>query len=290
MENYKEYENFCIRISKIAGDYVLNNFDGSFQIFSKDKKNNLVTEIDHNAQKIIIENIKKNYPNHLIVGEEDNIMTIKNTSEFIWVIDPIDGTTNFVNGIPNFAISIALLKNYEPIAGAIWIPWPNNEKSLIFSSSKNNGSRIGSLKLDLTENNISNLEEGSVTSYSSFSTLFGNKNRNIKPWNKIIKGEKRVIGTVAYEMALAAKGVIKFGLFGPASIWDFGAGLLIIKEAGGVIYFLDENYNIQDKFYSFESLMKKNNSIDEKMIYEWTGQFLIGGPMIMNLKDSKKFV
>ncbi|MFL2677420.1 MAG: inositol monophosphatase family protein [Dehalococcoidia bacterium] len=290
MENYKEYENFCIRISKIAGDYVLNNFDGSFQIFSKDKKNNLVTEIDHNAQKIIIENIKKNYPNHLIVGEEDNIMTIKNTSEFIWVIDPIDGTTNFVNGIPNFAISIALLKNYEPIAGVIWIPWPNNEKSLIFSSSKNNGSRVGSLKLDLTENNISTLEEGSVTSYSSFSTLFGNKNRDIKPWNKIIKGEKRVIGTVAYEMALVAKGVIKFGLFGPASIWDFGAGLLIIKEAGGVIYFLDKNYNIQDKFYSFESLMKKNNSIDEKMIYEWTGQFLIGGPMIMNLKDSKKFV
>ena len=290
MENYKEYENFCIRISKIAGDYVLNNFDGNFQIFSKDKKNNLVTEIDHNAQKIIIKNITETYPDHLIVGEEDNIKKIKNNSEFIWVIDPIDGTTNFVNGIPNFAISIALLKNYEPIAGAIWIPWPNNEKSLIFSSSKNNGSRIGSLKLDLTENNISNLEEGSVTSYSSFSTLFGNKNRNIKPWNKIIKGEKRVIGTVAYEMALAAKGVIKFGLFGPASIWDFGAGLLIIKEAGGVIYFLDENYNIQDKFYSFESLIKKNESTDEKMIYEWTGQFLIGNPMIMNLKDSKKFV
>ena len=290
MKNYKEYEKFCIRISKIAGDYVLNNFDGNFQIFSKDKKNNLVTEIDHNAQKIIIEDITETYPDHLIVGEEDNIKTIKNTSEFIWVIDPIDGTTNFVNGIPNFAISIALLKNYEPIAGVIWIPWPNNEKSLIFSSSKNNGSRIGSLKLDLTENNISNLEEGSVTSYSSFSTLFGNKNRNIKPWNKIIKGEKRVIGAVAYEMALVAKGVIRFGLFGPASIWDFGAGLLIIKEAGGIIYFLDENYNIQDKFYSFESLIKKNESTDEKMIYEWTGQFLIGNPMIMNLKDSKKFV
>ena len=290
MENYKEYEKFCIRISKIAGDYVLNNFDGNFQIFSKDKKNNLVTEIDHNAQKIIIEDITETYPDHLIVGEEDNIKKIKNNSEFIWVIDPIDGTTNFVNGIPNFAISIALLKNYEPIAGAIWIPWPNNEKSLIFSSSKNNGSRIGSLKLDLTENNITNLEEGSVTSYSSFSTLFGNKNRNIKPWNKIIKGEKRVIGAVAYEMALVAKGVIRFGLFGPASIWDFGAGLLIIKEAGGIIYFLDENYNIQDKFYSFESLIKKNESTDEKMIYEWTGQFLIGNPMIMNLKDSKKFV
>ena len=290
MENYKEYENFCVKISKIAGNYVLNNFEGNFEIFSKDKKNNLVTEIDHNTQKIIIKNIKESYPQHIIVGEEDNIKSIQKTSEYIWVIDPIDGTTNFVNGIPNFAISIALLKDYEPIAGTIWIPWPNDEKSLIFSSSKNNGSSLGDLKLDLNKYKNSNLEEGSVSSYSSFSTLIGNKDRNIKPWNKIIKGEKRVIGTVAYEMALVAKGVIKFGLFGPASIWDFGAGLLLIKEAGGVIYFLDENYNLKEKFNSFKPLIEKEKSIDKKIIYEWTGQFLIGDSRIMNLEDSKKFV
>ena len=290
MENYKEYENFCVKISKIAGNYVLNNFEGNFEIFSKDKKNNLVTEIDHNTQKIIIKNIKESYPHHIIVGEEDNIKSIQKTSEYIWVIDPIDGTTNFVNGIPNFAISIALLKDYEPIAGAIWIPWPNDEKSLIFSSSKNNGSSLGDLKLDLNKYKNSNLEEGLISSYSSFSTLIGNKDRNIKPWDKVIKGEKRVIGTVAYEMALVAKGVIKFGLFEPASIWDFGAGLLLIKEAGGVIYFLDENYNLKEKFNSFKPLIEKNKSIDEKIIYEWTGQFLIGDSRIMNLEDSKKFV
>jgi len=290
MENYKEYENFCVKISKIAGNYVLNNFEGNFEIFSKDKKNNLVTEIDHNTQKIIIKNIKESYPHHIIVGEEDNIKSIQKTSEYIWVIDPIDGTTNFVNGIPNFAISIALLKDYEPIAGTIWIPWPNDKKSLIFSSSKNNGSSLGDLKLDLNKYKNSNLEEGLISSYSSFSTLIGNKDRNIKPWDKVIKGEKRVIGTVAYEMALVAKGVIKFGLFGPASIWDFGAGLLLIKEAGGVIYFLDENYNLKEKFNSFKPLIEKNKSIDEKIIYEWTGQFLIGDSRIMNLEDSKKFV
>ena len=290
MENYKEYENFCLEISKIAGNYVLNNFEGNFEIFSKDKKNNLVTEIDHNTQKMIIENIKQSYPGHIIVGEEDNIKLMQNTSEFIWVIDPIDGTTNFVNGIPNFAISIALLKDYEPIAGAIWIPWPNNEKSLIFSSSKNNGSSLGGFELDLNKYDYTNLEEGSVSSYSSFSTLTGNRDRNIKPWNKIIKGEKRVIGTVAYEMALLAKGAIKFGLFGPASIWDFGAGLLLIKEAGGIIYFLDKDYNCVEKFDSFKPLIEKEKSIDEKFIYEWTGQFLIGAPGIMNLEDSKKFV
>ena len=67
MENYKEYENFCVKISKIAGNYVLNNFEGNFEIFSKDKKNNLVTEIDHNAQKIIIENINNLFLKFFII-------------------------------------------------------------------------------------------------------------------------------------------------------------------------------------------------------------------------------
>tara|TARA_B100000927_G_C16462604_1_gene468476 strand:- start:248 stop:1120 length:873 start_codon:yes stop_codon:yes gene_type:complete len=290
MKIYKEYENFCVKISKIAGDYVLSNFDGNFEIYSKDRKNNLVTEIDQNAQRIIIDSIKTNYPNHLIIGEEDKVKTNIHLSEFTWVIDPVDGTTNFVNGIPNFAISIALLKDLEPIAGSIWIPWPNNEKSLIFSSSKNNGSFAGDLKLDLIKTTSSNLEEGAVSSYSSFSSLFGNIDRNIKPWDKLLMGEKRVFGSVAYEMALLAKGVIKFGLFGPASIWDFGAGLLLIKEAGGVIFNLDQNYQFHSKFSSFKPLININNKSNGRKIYEWTGQFLIGNENIMNLEDSKKFV
>ena len=290
MKIYKEYENFCVKISKIAGDYVLSNFDGNFEIYSKDRKNNLVTEIDQNAQRIIIDSIKTNYPNHLIIGEEDKVKTNIHLSEFTWVIDPVDGTTNFVNGIPNFAISIALLKDLEPIAGSIWIPWPNNEKSLIFSSSKNNGSFAGDLELDLIKTTSSNLEEGAVSSYSSFSSLFGNIDRNIKPWDKLLMGEKRVFGSVAYEMALLAKGVIKFGLFGPASIWDFGAGLLLIKEAGGVIFNLDQNYQFHSKFSSFKPLININNKSNGRKIYEWTGQFLIGNENIMNLEDSKKFV
>ena len=289
MENYKEYENFCINTTKYAGEYILENFEGKFEIFTKDQKNNLVTEIDLNTQKIITNKIKDAFPNHSIIGEEDK-KKIVHESEYIWVIDPIDGTTNFVNGIPNFAISIALLKGFEPIAGSIWIPWPNNNKFLIFSASKNNGAYIGGEKISLNENFYENLETGSISSYSSFSSINGNKFRNIKPWKKVIKGEKRVIGSVAYEMALLAKGVIKFGLFGPASIWDFGAGLLIIKESGGIVYCLDENYNFISEFTSFKSLLNSDSiSIYEK-IYDWSGQFLIGNKKIMDLKDSEKFV
>ena len=67
MENYKEYENFCINISKIAGKYVLENFEGKFEIYSKDKRNNLVTEIDLNTQKIIVQNINKIYSKFILI-------------------------------------------------------------------------------------------------------------------------------------------------------------------------------------------------------------------------------
>ena len=127
-------------------------------------------------------------------------------SKYIWVIDPIDGTTNFVNGIPNFAISIALLKDLEPIAGSIWIPWPNNEKSLIFSASKNNGSNANGIKLNLIEKLNENLDEGSASSYSSFSSIYGNKDRNIKPWNKVIKGEKGLLAVLHMKWLCLQKG------------------------------------------------------------------------------------
>ena len=91
-------------------------------------------------------------------------------------------------------------------------------------------------------------------------------------------------------MALLAKGVIKFGLFGPASIWDFGAGLLIIKEAGGTIHNLDNDYNFISEFTSFKKLIYKSNDSLSEVIYDWSGQFLIGNKKIMNLEDSKKFV
>ena len=114
----------------------MNYFDKDFEVFSKDTKNNLVTEVDKGCQELIKNKISNRFPDHSIIGEEDGDSSISNISKFTWVVDPIDGTTNFANGLPNFSISIGLLKNSEPIAGSIWIPWPNENRCLIFSTAK----------------------------------------------------------------------------------------------------------------------------------------------------------
>ena len=284
-----EYKNFCILVAEEAGKFVMNYFDKDFEVFSKDTKNNLVTEVDKGCQELIKNKISNRFPDHSIIGEEDGDSSISNISEFTWVVDPIDGTTNFANGLPNFSISIGLLKNSEPIAGSIWIPWPNENRCLIFSTAKGEGSWIDNRKIDINNPQFS-LGEGAISSYSSFSPIFGNKSRKIKPMNIRLRGDKRVIGSVAYEMAMLTKGVISFALLGPAFIWDFGAGLLLIKEAGGVVLELDNNYEPKSEFTSF---LNTNYQKDEETFVKlknWTGKFIAGNPDIMKLNNHEKFV
>jgi len=284
-----EYKNFCILVAEEAGKFVMNYFDKDFEVFSKDTKNNLVTEVDKGCQELIKNKISDRFPDHSIIGEEDGDSSISNISEFTWVVDPIDGTTNFANGLPNFSISIGLLKNSEPIAGSIWIPWPNENRCLIFSTAKDEGSWIDNRKIDINNPQFS-LGEGAISSYSSFSPIFGNKSRKIKPMNIRLRGDKRVIGSVAYEMAMLTKGVISFALLGPAFIWDFGAGLLLIKEAGGVVLELDNNYEPKSEFTSFLNTNYQKDEETFEKLKNWTGKFIAGNPDIMKLNNHEKFV
>ncbi len=284
-----EYKNFCILVAEEAGKFVMNYFDKDFEVFSKDTKNNLVTEVDKGCQELIKNKISDRFPDHSIIGEEDEDSSISNISEFTWVVDPIDGTTNFANGLPNFSISIGLLKNSEPIAGSIWIPWPNENRCLIFSTAKDEGSWIDNRKIDINNPQFS-LGEGAISSYSSFSPIFGNKSRKIKPMNIRLRGDKRVIGSVAYEMAMLTKGVISFALLGPAFIWDFGAGLLLIKEAGGIVLELDNNYEPKSEFTSFLNTNYQKDEETFEKLKNWTGKFIAGNPDIMKLNNHEKFV
>ena len=283
-----EYKEFCTSLLEEAGNFVLSYFDKKFEITSKDRKNNLVTEVDKKCQELIKSKINLRFPDHSIIGEEDEEGSfVAKEKDYVWVIDPIDGTTNFANGLPNFSISIGLLNNSEPIAGSIWVPWPNENQCLIFSTGKGEGAWIGNKRIFLNKLEPFSLDAGAISSYSSFSPIFGNKDRKIEPMNKIIKGDKRVIGSVAYEMAMIAKGVIKFSLLGPAFIWDFGAGLLLIKEAGGMVLELDKNYLPIREFNSF---INGKNTTTYNNLKEWSGKFIAGHSGIIKLDNKQKFV
>ena len=98
-------------------------FNGEFKISNKEGMNNLVTEADHAAEKAIIDIIKADYPGHFILSEEAGEMIMD--SEYKWIIDPIDGTVNFANGIPICCVSIGLEHNGKMVMGAVYNPLMN---------------------------------------------------------------------------------------------------------------------------------------------------------------------
>ena len=111
--------NFIISTAKKAGEYIVKNDSNSLVIEHKGRID-LVTDKDKNSQEIIIKEIKKNFPKHSIIAEEG--INIKGNEDFVWYIDPIDGTTNFVHGVPIFCVSLAVYYKNEPIAGVCYNP------------------------------------------------------------------------------------------------------------------------------------------------------------------------
>ena len=272
-------ENLALIAEKAAiksGKFALKNLDSKFEVFSKGgQKNNLVTEIDRKNQESIISIIKTHFPNHSIIGEEDKKSAKPMLSDIVWVIDPIDGTTNFVNGIPLFSVSIGVLLKGTPIAGAIWCPWLNGEH-LSLKASLGNGATINNQKNKIENVDTSKLSEGGIATLpSNIESYF-----EIKKKKKKYIGEKRVLGSVAFEMMLIAQGISTYGILGPASSWDFAAGIIIIKESGGKIL-TPGNKKKWVKFNSFADDYKINRTTIEK-IRNWKGIFIAGSENIVN--------
>ena len=123
MDNKSDFLLFSIDLAKEVGDLQLSYFGNISSIDKKSTNIDLVTNADIESEKIIISKIKKNYPNHSIISEEGG--SIINNSEYTWVIDPLDGTTNFTHNLPIFAVSIALKRKDEIISGCLLYTSPS---------------------------------------------------------------------------------------------------------------------------------------------------------------------
>ena len=181
----------------------------------------------------IEENIKTTFPTHTILGEETTSDTEqsldKPASDFVWVLDPLDGTTNFMNGIPIYASSIGVLYQGVPIVGAIYIPWPGKEFGLVIHSKKGSGCYANSERVYVADNErpIGNRLIGLPGSFS--------QSNRFKPALKGPTGEPRVTGSIAYELAMTAMGVFQYSIFGAPRMWDMLGGTIAVREAGGTV-------------------------------------------------------
>tara|TARA_B100000902_G_C27151850_1_gene834167 strand:+ start:318 stop:1058 length:741 start_codon:yes stop_codon:yes gene_type:complete len=207
--------NIMIKASEKASKILIRDF-GEIEKLQVSKKGPLdfVTNSDLKAEKIIIEELKKARPNYSIISEENGIEINKDKNN-TWIIDPIDGTINFLHGIPHFGISIALKSNDEIVTGLIFDPI----KDEIFFAEKNNGAFFNNHRIRVSKKNKLN------------DCLFVTGGK-IK---KDIDLSYRKSGCASLDMAYVAAGRYDGYFQNNLNIWDIAAGIILVKEAGGII-------------------------------------------------------
>jgi len=177
-----------------------------------------VSNADTKAEKIIIEELIKSKKNYSIISEEAGYMKNKD-SDNVWIIDPIDGTLNFLHGVPHFAISIALKSNNEIVSGLIFDPI----KDEMFFAEKNNGAFLNNQRIK-----VSKKKEIKACLFATG----GNQKLNIDLTT-------RKSGSAALDMAYVAAGRYDGYFQNNLNLWDIAAGIIIVKESGGIVSQID---------------------------------------------------
>ena len=203
-------------------------FNGEFKISNKEGINNLVTEADHASEKAIIDCIKQEYPGHFILSEETGEIVMD--SEYKWIIDPIDGTVNFANGIPLCCVSIALEKAGQMILGAVYNPLMKE----MFFAQKGFGASLNDKKISVSDK-TEVIKSCLVTGFPY--TYLDMPNGPLQVFERFIrKGVPvRRLGSAAIDMCWVAAGRFDGFYEHHLQAWDSAAGFLIVEEAGGKV-------------------------------------------------------
>ena len=230
--------NIAIRAARSAGDFIVRKMNKlpELQIETK-SPNDFVTEVDRQAEVRIIDTLLKAYPGHSILAEESGV--IEGSGDYRWIIDPLDGTTNYLHGFPHFAVSIACQRNGRLEHAVIYDPL----KQELFTASKGDGATLNNRKIRVT--NLKN------TRGSLLGTGFPFKHRDqldtfLKLFNEFFASASdiRRAGSASLDLAYVASGRLDGYWESGLQSWDVAAGALIVREAGGIIgdFNGDEHY------------------------------------------------
>jgi myo-inositol-1(or 4)-monophosphatase len=240
-----------------AGEILRQGYQTTLQISVKSGLHNLVTQFDHAAEKAIIDLIKEKFPNHAFLAEESGASS-QTDAPVLWIIDPLDGTMNFVRHIPMFAVSIAAYANNEVQAGVIYLPITHE----LFVAEKGQGAYYNGSKMQVST--VASID------YAVAGVGFpGKENKNLKEHlNHFLQiasngNPIRDFGAAAIGLAYLAAG--RFDAYWIPSLqpWDMAAGKLLIEEAGGKVTHYDGS---EHQIFPESSLLGSNGLLHKELV------------------------
>ena len=224
--------NIALRAARKAAEKIERALERVSVIDIEEKgRNDFVTEIDKASEKEIIYHLRKAYPDHTIIGEESGFLKGDNP-DYEWVIDPLDGTTNFIHGIPHFSISIACKFKGQLLHGVVLDPVKREE----FTASKGKGAALNGRRIRVTDRRgLNGALIGTGIPFSGFAL------ENMTPYLRALEeiaGQTAGIrrqGSAALDLAYVAAG--RYDGFWEMNLkeWDIAAGILLVQEAGGLV-------------------------------------------------------
>lgn len=230
----KELGNFAISIVREAGALLLELKNKPLGLEEKHGHSDLVTIVDSTVEKFLVDKILGKYPTHGIVGEEGVFENEDFHFDTLWIIDPIDGTTNFIHNFPYYGISVGIAHKGVGIIGVVYNPLTDE----LFYGEKDNGAYVNGGRLSL--NQPISLKEALVSTTMFYDDLRTRKNMHpsIIQIYKETRG-LRMVGGAAISLCEIAKGTLNAYVVPMLSTWDYAGGIIILKEAGGTITHLN---------------------------------------------------
>jgi len=222
--------NIGVRAARAAGKVItqsVDRFDASS--IQKKQRNDFVTEVDRKAEAEIVGVLRKSFPDHALLCEESGLIGDK-SAEYQWIIDPLDGTTNFIHGLPHFSVSIALMRKNRLFQAVIYDPM----RQELFTAGKGEGAFLDSKRLRVS--GVNKLEDALLS--SGFPYRDGQDldfyQRTLRHYTERSAGVRR-LGSAALDLAYVAAGRVEGCWLTGLQSWDMAAGALIVREAGGLV-------------------------------------------------------
>jgi myo-inositol-1(or 4)-monophosphatase len=241
------FTNTALAAAQKGAEVLFKHYNGKLNVEYKGEIDP-VTQADRGSQTAIIKVIKDVFPEHGILAEEDGINEVDR--DYCWIIDPLDGTVNFLHGLPIFAVSIGLKYKNEIITGVIYSPIINE----VFIAEKGKGAWLNGKKIT-----VSNIKDNiRALGVTGFPYSIKENNKAFKNFEDIVvkvQGVRR-LGSAALDLAYVACGRFEFFFEQGLKAWDIAAGILVVKEAGGIVTDYDGNRDCL-----FKSTMLVANSL-----------------------------
>ena len=264
-----EIEDHAVNIAREAGQILQEQFTKPLEIRFKGKKgSNPVTSADRLSEEYLKRAIIEKFPLHNILSEEGDA-PCGSDSPFVWVLDPLDGTSNFMTGLPLFAVSVGVLWKGRPVAGSIYTSVSHRLTEGVYHARLGRGAFLNSEKIEVSK-------QPPGRPLLDIPVQLG---RRLRFTGRQLKGlgETRNLGTIALEMAMTAGGVFQYALFNGPRLWDIAAGVLVIKEAGGVTFTGGSPGKGWRLLEGFSTAQENSSEICQKL-RKWSLPLVAGAP------------